>query len=287
MNIADYNGVWVFAEQREGHLEKVSLELLGEGRKIADKLGVKLTALLLGSGIKDLGKGLRNHGADEVLVVDNKELEHYTTDGYTKVICDLVNKRKPGILFIGATFIGRDLGPRVAARLETGLTADCTSLDVDITNGNLLATRPAFGGNLMATIVCPDHRPQMATVRPGVFEKLEEEEKEGGVEEIPVNLSSEDIRTKVLEIVKENKEERKLSSDSASLERIVLEWAVLKGNNNGTSNVHSNIDINKIVEKVLDRLQEDNKKKCEEISVDKENTDYENSINELLNDIPD
>ena len=203
MNIADYNGVWVFAEQREGHLEKVSLELLGEGRKIADKLGVKLTALLLGSGIKDLGKGLRNHGADEVLVVDNKELEHYTTDGYTKVICDLVNKRKPGILFIGATFIGRDLGPRVAARLETGLTADCTSLDVDITNGNLLATRPAFGGNLMATIVCPDHRPQMATVRPGVFEKLEEE---GGVEEIPVNLSSEDIRTKVLEIVKENKE---------------------------------------------------------------------------------
>lgn len=206
MNIADYNGVWVFAEQREGHLEKVSLELLGEGRKIADKLGVKLTALLLGSGIKDLGKGLRNHGADEVLVVDNKELEHYTTDGYTKVICDLVNKRKPGILFIGATFIGRDLGPRVAARLETGLTADCTSLDVDITNGNLLATRPAFGGNLMATIVCPDHRPQMATVRPGVFEKLEEEEKEGGVEEIPVNLSSEDIRTKVLEIVKENKE---------------------------------------------------------------------------------
>ena len=153
-----------------------------------------------------MGKGLRNHGADEVLVVDNKELEHYTTDGYTKVICDLVNKRKPGILFIGATFIGRDLGPRVAARLETGLTADCTSLDVDITNGNLLATRPAFGGNLMATIVCPDHRPQMATVRPGVFEKLEEEEKEGGVEEIQVNLSSEDIRTKVLEIVKENKE---------------------------------------------------------------------------------
>lgn len=206
MNIADYNGVWVFAEQREGHLEKVSLELLGEGRKIADKLGVKLTALLLGSGIKDLGKGLRNHGADEVLVVDNKELEHYTTDGYNKVICDLVNKRKPGILFIGATFIGRDLGPRVAARLETGLTADCTSLDVDITDGNLLATRPAFGGNLMATIVCPDHRPQMATVRPGVFEKLEEEEKEGGVEEISVNLSSEDIRTKVLEIVKENKE---------------------------------------------------------------------------------
>lgn len=206
MNIADYNGVWVFAEQRGGHLEKVSLELLGEGRKIADKLGVKLTALLLGSGIKDLAKNLRNHGADEVLVVDNKELEHYTTDGYTKVICELANSRKPGILFIGATFVGRDLGPRVAARLETGLTADCTSLDVDVTNGDLLATRPAFGGNLMATIACPDHRPQMATVRPGVFAKLEEEEKEGGIEEVQVNLTAEDIRTKVLEIVKENKE---------------------------------------------------------------------------------
>lgn len=206
MNIADYNGVWVFAEQREGHLEKVSLELLGEGRKIADKLGVKLTALLLGSGIKELAKDLRSHGADEVLVVDNKELEHYTTDGYTKVICELANDRKPGILFIGATFVGRDLGPRVAARLETGLTADCTSLDVDVTNGDLLATRPAFGGNLMATIACPDHRPQMATVRPGVFAKLEEVEKEGGIEEVQVNLTAEDIRTKVLEIVKENKE---------------------------------------------------------------------------------
>lgn len=206
MNIADYNGVWVFAEQREGHLEKVSLELLGEGRKIADKLGVKLTALLLGSGIKELAKDLRSHGADEVLVVDNKELEHYTTDGYTKVICELANDRKPGILFIGATFVGRDLGPRVAARLETGLTADCTSLDVDVTNGDLLATRPAFGGNLMATIACPDHRPQMATVRPGVFAKLEEEVKEGGIEEVEVALTSEDIRTKVLEIVKENKE---------------------------------------------------------------------------------
>ena len=206
MNIADYNGVWVFAEQREGHLEKVSLELLGEGRKIADKLGVKLTALLLGSGIKDLAKDLRSHGADEVLVVDNKELEHYTTDGYTKVICELANDRKPGILFIGATFVGRDLGPRVAARLETGLTADCTSLDVDVTNGDLLATRPAFGGNLMATIACPDHRPQMATVRPGVFAKLEKEEKDGGIEEVQVNLTAEDIRTKVLEIVKENKE---------------------------------------------------------------------------------
>lgn len=206
MNIADYNGVWVFAEQREGELQKVSLELLGEGRKIADKLGVKLTALLLGNNIKGLANTLGENGADEVIVADNKELEHYTTDGYTKVICDLATERKPGILFIGATFIGRDLGPRVAARLSTGLTADCTQLDVVAENGDLLATRPAFGGNLMATIACPDHRPQMATVRPGVFSKVEEKNDNFKVEEVEVKLSSEDIRTKVVEIVKETRE---------------------------------------------------------------------------------
>ncbi|MPQ43930.1 electron transfer flavoprotein subunit alpha/FixB family protein [Clostridium tarantellae] len=205
MNIADYKGVWVFAEQREGILQKVSLELLGEGRKIADKLGVKLTALLLGKNIKNLASELGEHGADEVLVVENELLEHYTTDGYTKAICELAEERKPGILFIGATFIGRDLGPRVAARLSTGLTADCTVLDVDTTNGDLLATRPAFGGNLMATIACPDHRPQMATVRPGVFEKINEN-RNYGVEEVNVSLESNDIRTKIVEIIKENKD---------------------------------------------------------------------------------
>ncbi len=206
MNIADYNGVWVFAEQREGELQKVSLELLGEGRKIANKLGVKLTALLLGKDIKGLANTLGENGADEVIVCDNALLEHYTTDGYTKVICDLANERKPGILFIGATFIGRDLGPRVAARLSTGLTADCTQLDVVVENGDLLATRPAFGGNLMATIACPDHRPQMATVRPGVFAKVEEKNSNFKVEEVEVNLTEADIRTKVVEIVKETKE---------------------------------------------------------------------------------
>ena len=169
MNIAEYNGVWVFAEQRNGELQKVSLEILGEGRRLADELGVKLTAVLLGNNVACLADILGEHGADEVLVAEHEELENYTTDGYTKVICELANERKPGILFIGATFIGRDLGPRVAARLSTGLTADCTSLEVDVTNGDLLATRPAFGGNLMATIACPNHRPQMATVRPGVF----------------------------------------------------------------------------------------------------------------------
>lgn len=206
MNIADYKGVWVFAEQREGELQKVSLELLGEGRRQADKLGVKLTALLLGSNIEGLSKTLAEHGADEVLVADDKLLEHYTTDAYTKVICDLANERKPGILFVGATFIGRDLGPRVAARLNTGLTADCTSIDVDVENGDLLATRPAFGGNLMATIACPNHRPQMATVRPGVFAKVESNGSNCNIEKVKVDLTDSDVRTKVLETVKTTKD---------------------------------------------------------------------------------
>lgn len=206
MSMADYRGVWVFAEQREGELQKVSLELLGEGRKIADKLGVKLTALILGDNINHLADTLGRHGADEVIVAENELLKHYTTDGYTKVICDLANERKPGILFIGATFIGRDLGPRVAARLSTGLTADCTVLDVDVEKADLLATRPAFGGNLMATIACPDHRPQMATVRPGVFSKLADEDRNFTIEKVDVELQDSDIRTKIVEIVKEAKD---------------------------------------------------------------------------------
>lgn len=206
MNIADYKGVWVFAEQREGELQKVSLELLGEGRRIADELGVKLTALLLGNNIEALAKTLAEHGADEVLVADDKNLEHYTTDAYTKVICDLANERKPGILFVGATFIGRDLGPRIAARLSTGLTADCTSLAVEGENGDLLATRPAFGGNLMATIACPDHRPQMATVRPGVFAKITTDPSNCNIEKVDVQLADSDVRTKVLETIKAKKD---------------------------------------------------------------------------------
>ena len=211
MNLADYNGVCVFAEQREGVMQKVSLEILGEGRKLADKLGTKLIALVLGHEIQGMGKILGEHGADEVLVVDNPLLKDYTTDGYTTAICEVLNDIKPGIFFIGATFIGRDLGPRVAARLSTGLTADCTSLDVDVETGDLLATRPAFGGNLMATIACPDHRPQMATVRPGVFSKLPANNNGYTVSTIQVNLKDSDIRTKIVKVVKENKDIKDIS----------------------------------------------------------------------------
>ncbi|RXI75110.1 electron transfer flavoprotein subunit alpha/FixB family protein, partial [Clostridium tetani] len=203
MNIADYKGVWVFAEQRDGELQKVSLELLGKGREIADKLGVELTALLLGNKIDNIAEELVAYGADKVIYAQNPLLSHYTTDGYTKVICDLVAEEKPEIILVGATYIGRDLGPRVAARLRTGLTADCTALDVEEGTNNLLMTRPAFGGNLMATIVCGEHRPQMSTVRPGVFEKLKKDAgRKGEIKKIEAKLEMSDIRTKVEDVVK-------------------------------------------------------------------------------------
>lgn len=203
----EYKGVFVFAEQRDGVMQKVSLELLGKGREIADKLNEKLTAVLLGHEVEQLGKTLTAYGADEVLVVDNILLKNYTTDAYGKVMCDLINERKPEVVFIGATYIGRDLGPRVAAKLKTGLTADCTGLDVDPETGNLLMTRPAFGGNLMATIECPDHRPQMSTVRPGVFNvPCADERAKGTVEMLKTNLKEEDIRTRVEKIVKSLKD---------------------------------------------------------------------------------
>ncbi|KPU42322.1 acryloyl-CoA reductase electron transfer subunit beta [Oxobacter pfennigii] len=203
----EYKGVWVFAEQRDGKLQKIALELTGKGREIADKLGESLTAVLLGHNVSNQAKLLIESGADRVLVADDPLLKEYTTDGYTKVICDLINERKPEIMFIGATYIGRDLGPRVAGRIHTGLTADCTALDIDGETKNLLMTRPAFGGNLMATIECSNYRPQMSTVRPGVFSVPDTNAgRTGEVENVNVNLADKDIRAKVVEIVKSVKE---------------------------------------------------------------------------------
>lgn len=209
MNIADYKGVWVFAEQRDGELQKVALELLGKGREIADKLGVELTAVLLGNKIDNIAKELLAYGADKVIYAEDERLAHVTTDAYTKVICDLVNEKKPEVMFIGASFLGRDLGPRIAGRLGTGLTADCTGLDVEEGTGHLLMTRPAFGGNLMATIMCTEHRPQMSTVRPGVFDKLAKDESkvsEAKIEKVTPVLEAADLRIKVVEAVKIAKE---------------------------------------------------------------------------------
>ena len=211
VNIDEYKGVWVFAEQREGKLLNVAVELVGEGRKIADELNTELTAVLLGNNVDDLAEKLIKYGVDNVLYGDSELLEVYTTDGYTKVICELIGERKPEIMLIGATNIGRDLGPRISARIHTGLTADCTRLEVDLENRRLLQTRPAFGGNLMATIICPNYRPQMSTVRPGVMEKAKyDENREGNIEKFTPNLKEEDIKAKVVEFVKGGKAQVKL-----------------------------------------------------------------------------
>lgn len=209
MNIADYKGVWVYAEQREGELQKVALELLGKGKEIANKLGTELTAVLIGNKVENIAKELLAFGADKVIYAEDEKLAHFTTDAYTKVICDLVNERKPEVMFIGASFLGRDLGPRVSGRLGTGLTADCTGLDIEEGTNQLMMTRPAFGGNLMATIMCTEHRPQMATVRPGVFDKLAKDESkidESKIEKVSATLGAEDLRVAVKEVVKIAKE---------------------------------------------------------------------------------
>ncbi|MBU5310838.1 electron transfer flavoprotein subunit alpha [Tissierella carlieri] len=211
VDVSLYRGVWVFAEQRDGNLLNVAIELVGEGRKIADALEVPLTAVLLGNNIDGLAEKLVKYGADEVLYANHDLLNVYTTDGYTKVIYDLIKERKPEIMLIGATNIGRDLGPRISARVHTGLTADCTKLDVDLENRRLMQTRPAFGGNLMATIICPDHRPQMSTVRPGVMEKAKyDENRKGNIVKFTPDLKDEDIRAKVTEVVKGGKAEVQL-----------------------------------------------------------------------------
>jgi electron transfer flavoprotein alpha subunit len=206
-DLSAYKGVWVFAEQRNGKMMGTAFELIGEGRKLADVLGVELSALLLGSDVAGLAEELIHHGADRVILADHPELKLYTTDGYTKVIVDLVNIKKPEIILIGATNIGRDLGPRVAARLDTGLTADCTKLEIDEEQRILLQTRPAFGGNIMATIITPKHRPQMSTVRPGVMKKMASDStRKGIIEKVEVQLEKKDIRTIVKEVVKSAKQ---------------------------------------------------------------------------------
>lgn len=208
IDITKYKGVWVFAEQRNGELLNVAIELLGEGRKIADKLGVQLTAVLLGNNVKNMTETLIKYGADKVILGDHELLETYTTDGYAKVISELIEEKKPEIMLIGATNIGRDLGPRISAKVKTGLTADCTRLEIDDEDKKLLQTRPAFGGNLMATIICPKHRPQMSTVRPGVMEKAKyDETRQGEVEEIEIKLTKDDIKAVVIDTVKAEKEE--------------------------------------------------------------------------------
>ncbi len=207
MDITEYKGVWVFAEQRSGELMDVAIELLGEGRRLAEEVGCELSAVLLGDDVRGLSEELFAFGADKVYLSENENLKQYTTDGYTKVLSQMIETYKPEIVLFGATHIGRDLAPRVAARVDTGLTADCTKLEIDPEEKGLMQTRPAFGGNIMATIICPKHRPQMATVRPGVMEKAERSRKREEQEliEYKNDVTPEDIRIKILDVVKAGK----------------------------------------------------------------------------------
>lgn len=202
MNLDDYRGVWIFIEQNEGKVEGVSLELLGAGRKLADKLNVPLAGLLLGDDIKTLANQVIAYGADEVYMIDHPVLKNYRTESYMKGVIQLAEKYKPEIILYGATPNGKDLASAVATDLVTGLTADTTMLDVDVDNRLLEASRPAFGGNIMATILCKKHRPQMATVRPKVMKALEPDSgRLGKIIEESISLQEEDMRTKVLQIV--------------------------------------------------------------------------------------
>ena len=206
-DLSAYKGVWVFAEQRDGKIMPVVMELLGEGKKLAAEVGCELCAVLCGEGIEGLADELFAYGADKVYVADDPELSTYRTDAYTKVIYEAIEEYKPEIVLLGATHIGRDLGPCLAVKANTGLTADCTKLEIDPEDKKIKQTRPAFGGNLMAPIVCPNHRPQMSTVRPGVMEKAAYEEgRKGEVIHLNVEFKEGDIRTKVVEIVKSMKD---------------------------------------------------------------------------------
>lgn len=204
MNLAAYKDIWVFAEQKEGEVLEVAFELLGEGRRLADKCGEKLCAVLFGHGVSEQAAELIYFGADKVYVFDNEKFAIYQDDLYSAAMTELILELRPSVILFGATSTGRSLAPRLAARINTGLTADCTALDIDEQTGNLLQTRPAFGGNIMATIECPNHRPQMATVRPKVMKALERDEsRTGEIISREFDVARVDVKTVVLEVVKE------------------------------------------------------------------------------------
>jgi len=204
INKDDYKGVWVYIEQVDGKARNVGYELLNEGRKLADAMKQELAAVIIGDHVDHLTKEAIARGANKVYLVEGSEFKHYSTDGYTITFADLINTYKPSVLLMGATNDGRDLGPRVSCRVTTGLTADCTNLGIDEATGLVAWTRPAFGGNIMATILCPDHRPQMGTVRPNVFKRAEPDYTlTGEVIKVASKVKAGDIRTKLIEIIKE------------------------------------------------------------------------------------
>ena len=203
VDVSQYRGIWVVAEQVDGCLRPGTLELLGEGRRLAGQLEVQLSALLLGDEVEPLAQELLAWGADRVYLAEHPVLASYRTGPYTDILCGLINQHRPEIVLFCATVQGRDLAPRIAARIEAGLTADCTGLEIDAQERLLLQTRPAFGGSLMATIVCRRARPQMATVRPGVMKKLEPDpSRKGEIIPVQVHLEERAVATKILELIR-------------------------------------------------------------------------------------
>lgn len=213
-NIEEYKGVYVFAQQVDNEISGIALELLGKGKELAAKLETEVTAVLIGYNVKGLADKLAEYGADKVILVDDPELETYRTEPYAHALAEVIKKYKPEIMLVGATAIGRDLGPRVSARIHTGLTADCTQLEIgdfpinpipgrEQLHNQLLMTRPAFGGNTIATIACPNFRPQMATVRPGVMQKAERVEgAQAVIEEFNPGFVPNNKYVEILDIVK-------------------------------------------------------------------------------------
>ena len=204
VDTTQYRGVWVVAEHLHGEFRRGTYELLGRGRELADKRGVELAAVLLGDQVEGTAADLIAHGADKVYVAQDPVLAHYRTGPYTDVLAGMINQYRPEAVLVSATPQGRDLAPRVAARISAGLTADCTGLDIDAAEGLLVQTRPAFGGNLMAIIVCRQARPQMATVRPGVMKALPaDSSRTGHIVTVPVRLDERSVLTKIVEIVQQ------------------------------------------------------------------------------------
>ena len=214
MNLEEYKGVYVFAQQVDNEVSSIALELIGKGKDLAKDLNTTVTAVLVGSNVMGLTEILGEYGADRVIVVDDPELKEYRTEPYTHALSSVIEKYKPDVFLIGATAIGRDLGPRVCARIHTGLTADCTQLDIgdfplvptpgkEQKHNQLLMTRPAFGGNTIATIACPEVRPQMATVRPGVMQKLPREAgRKAEIEEFNPGFVPNEKYVEIMEVVK-------------------------------------------------------------------------------------
>ncbi|MDU1828374.1 electron transfer flavoprotein subunit alpha/FixB family protein [Anaerococcus sp.] len=200
--MSENKNLWVFVETKEdGSAMNVGLELMNPGRKMADVLQEQLVAVIIGENVDKARQEVKKYGVDSIITVEGEDYKDYNTDIYTNALCKLVEKHSPNVILIGATMNGRDLGPRVSSRLGTGLTADCTELDVDFETGDVKWTRPAFGGNLMAQILSPDSRPQMGTVRPGVFSKEEVEAKEN-IEEISETIEyTDEVRTRILDFI--------------------------------------------------------------------------------------